>query len=70
MMFCQKISTFESFSFEYAFQSLSDQGVTKDLAEAYQADPLQSEFGFRDLLNGMGRTLSRGAFESFVYRGA
>ena len=46
-------------------QMLEDQGVVKDLAVMFQADPLAAETAFRDEVCGMGRTLIGKAIETF-----
>ena len=44
-------------------QDLIEQGFTTDLAELFEADPLQAEIAFRDSNFGMCRMLLGDAFE-------
>ena len=52
-------------AFDNAAQSLADQGVIEILAKAFQANPLEAELRFKNILYSLGCKLLRGIFESF-----
>ena len=49
-------------AFDNAAQSLADQGVIEILAKAFQANPLEAELRFKNILYSLGCKLLRGIF--------